>query len=150
MGLHPGQNLRRMEGADDIIHCPGFKSDAFMLRILHCRNKNYGNIPGPRIGFESAANFETVHFRHDHIQENEGRKLLFNAFQCGLSAFGNCESILILKGVGKDVYIGGSIINYHYQIVHQARLLVWIVIELHSAGPDHGHGRSYVLLFHLF
>ncbi len=76
MGFHPCLHLGDIKRFGDIVHRTHFKAFGFVFRIIQSGNKNNGNVFRHRIALEYPANLETVHLRHQDIQQNEVQRII--------------------------------------------------------------------------
>ena len=85
VGVDPGKHFLVLERLGDVIHCSQFKPAHFIHGLGQCRHKDDRNIPGSRIFLEMLARLKSVHFRHQHIQEDQVRPGLLEQFQGGFT-----------------------------------------------------------------
>jgi hypothetical protein len=113
MDLDPREKFLLMERFGDEIHPAGFKALQKTLGIGSGREENNRDLGTGVFLADAAAHFESVHFRHHYIQDDEIRKLVIDDSQGFRAALGETDIITLL---GKN---SSGQLNIPWFIVHQ-------------------------------
>ena len=72
VGVDPGLDNQRVERLGNIVHRPQHKPPLLVLDGGEAGDQNHGEMLGEYLLLELLQQHEAVHFRHDHIQQNQG------------------------------------------------------------------------------
>ena len=95
MGVGPCFYGDGAEGLGDVVHCSQSETPLLMLYIRESGNQNYGNVFRNHGFLKSAQQGETIHFRHDDVEKNQGKMAGFRKIQAVLT-FLACSHLIIL------------------------------------------------------
>ena len=72
VGVDSGLDDQGMAGLVDVIHRPQGQAPLLALDIGQAGNQNHGDMAGSNLLLQFFQQGEAVHFRHHHVQHNEG------------------------------------------------------------------------------
>ena len=105
-------HLMHIEGFRNKISSPQLKSPQF--RILFCRQHNNRYASELAVLVYALQYFKAVHFRHDQIQENDGKLIPVRRYlcQCFYPVSGIDQLIIILQDRSQNILIDLLVIHY--------------------------------------
>ncbi len=69
--LHPGQNLRLLEGLGDVVDAAGLEPPQLVAHGVEGADEDHRDAAGALVRLQPAADLITVQVRHSHIQEHQ-------------------------------------------------------------------------------